>query len=259
MSTFTIDRYLDEKENIFLGTLILPDKSTVTCVRKKVSQKELEFTLKCAEQCKDYVAEIVTHKIEKNFFYLNRYIYLKKYDMDLHQYITQFKPYQKVKIMENFLMFAPQIAQALNKIHDIGIVHNDIKIENCLISKDKLVLCDFEFCELNGFKSSLVSGTDVYTSPEKWSNISNIFYSSDIFSLGIIYFVMLTYKYPWSTPMSILYTDKVKRQNILNKVQHIEIIDLITKMVQVSSQNRPSAKEVYEIISTLNMPNNLSK
>ena len=102
---------------------------------------------------------------------------------------------------------ARQAAEGLAAAHDLGIVHRDLKPENLMIAKtrdgvDLVKIVDFGIAKAAGVdaqkvtKSGLVIGTPDYMSPEQLSG-DPIDSRSDIYSLGIVTFTMLTGKLPF--------------------------------------------------------------
>ncbi|MCM8784953.1 MAG: serine/threonine protein kinase [Candidatus Omnitrophica bacterium] len=81
-----------------------------------------------------------------------------------------------------------RVGETIEYIHSRRIVHNDIKPENILISKNflNLKLIDFGFAQkLRFFKRyNYTGGTDKYIAPERKKGISN--FKSDIYSYGIM-------------------------------------------------------------------------
>ncbi|MFN4227066.1 MAG: serine/threonine-protein kinase [Candidatus Ratteibacteria bacterium] len=81
-----------------------------------------------------------------------------------------------------------RIGEAIEYIHLKKIVHNDIKPENILISKDflNLKLIDFGFAQKIRFfkRTTYIGGTDKYLAPERKKGISD--FKSDIYSYGIM-------------------------------------------------------------------------
>ena len=119
--------------------------------------------------------------------------YLKGYDLDkiinLKKY-TGFSEKDMARIIE-------QLLKALAFIHSKQIVHRDIKPENILFSNKKdystLKLIDFGLATTKRDKKSV--GTPFYMAPEMISGDSCP--KSDIWSVGIIVYLMLTGKHPF--------------------------------------------------------------
>ncbi len=95
-----------------------------------------------------------------------------------------------------------QVLTALEHAHEKGIVHKDIKPHNILIQKDGLVkVYDFGIAESihnpNDPNDTNVLGTVNYVSPEQ-ARADKVGQQSDIYSLGITMFEMLTGRLPFS-------------------------------------------------------------
>ena len=91
---------------------------------------------------------------------------------------------------------------ALREAHDAGLVHRDIKPENVLISTNGAVkLADFGLvravAESRATSSSVVMGTAAYLSPEQISG-ADTDGRSDLYSLGVLAYEMLTGEPPFS-------------------------------------------------------------
>jgi Tol biopolymer transport system component/serine/threonine protein kinase len=95
------------------------------------------------------------------------------------------------------LRIATQIASALAAAHAAGIVHKDIKPENVVVRTDGLAkLLDFGLAVSAGEKDSgLLMGTPGYLSPEQ-ARGETTDHRTDIFSLGVVLYEMLTGQKP---------------------------------------------------------------
>ncbi|KAK0464358.1 kinase-like domain-containing protein [Desarmillaria tabescens] len=89
-------------------------------------------------------------------------------------------------------------------LHKRGVVHNDIKPANILISHKNIpVLVDFGFAEKYGldsetaFHSKVSYGTPEYLSPERAREIPHDCRKSDVWSLGVTFFEILTGRTPF--------------------------------------------------------------
>jgi hypothetical protein len=95
-----------------------------------------------------------------------------------------------------------QTAEALGVAHDMGIVHRDLKPDNIMIAKNRdgsdcVKVVDFGIAKAAGSeaqkvtKTGLVVGTPEYMSPEQLAG-DKLDGRSDIYSLGLVTFHMLT-------------------------------------------------------------------
>ncbi|MFN3995978.1 MAG: serine/threonine-protein kinase, partial [bacterium] len=95
-----------------------------------------------------------------------------------------------------------QILEALDYAHQKGIIHRDLKPDNILIKQDKTIkITDFGISKRIDTTLNLTQdfvGTPWYMSPEQIKN-QKVDNRSDIYSLGIIVYQMLTGKFPFET------------------------------------------------------------
>ena len=104
------------------------------------------------------------------------------------------------------LLWAREIAEALEYAHQRGIVHRDIKPENILLSNGQAVISDFGVAyarhlasqgALTGIGETL--GTPAYMSPEQIRG-EKVDGRSDVYSLGCMLYEMLTGRPPFDEP-----------------------------------------------------------
>jgi eukaryotic-like serine/threonine-protein kinase len=95
-----------------------------------------------------------------------------------------------------------QICNALQHAHDNGVVHRDIKLSNLMVTKQGVLkLTDFGIAkDLDGTLltgANCAIGTAAYMSPEQCRGESTVTGKSDLYSLGVVLFELLTGKRPF--------------------------------------------------------------
>ena len=133
------------------------------------------------------------------------YIVMELIDgITLKQYMDQRAPLS----WRETLHFAMQIAKALEHAHSRNIIHRDIKPHNVMILKDGSVkVADFGIARMASASNTLTKealGSVHYISPEqaRGARVDN---RSDIYSLGVVMYEMLTGRPPYDgeTPVSV--------------------------------------------------------
>jgi predicted Ser/Thr protein kinase len=103
------------------------------------------------------------------------------------------------------LRIVPQLCEALQYAHDEGIVHRDIKPENILVDRaGNVKIADFGLAKLLGQPpvahsltgSHQVMGTLHYIAPEQMEKPLAVDHRADIYSLGVVFYEMLTGELP---------------------------------------------------------------
>ena len=103
------------------------------------------------------------------------------------------------------LAIVPQICEALQFAHDRGVVHRDIKPENILIDqRGHVKIADFGLAKLMRQEPGRVEltmtqqaiGTPQYMAPEQIERPLTVDHRADIYSLGVVFYEMLTGELP---------------------------------------------------------------
>lgn len=113
---------------------------------------------------------------------------------------------------------AVAVLDALEALHGRGVVHRDVKSSNIYISRasdggDRVKVLDLGFAkvedELRLTAKNQLLGTPFYISPEQYVDPTAVDARSDLFSLGVVMFEVLTAKWPYSY---------VSKKELLSKV-----------------------------------------
>lgn len=106
---------------------------------------------------------------------------------------------------EKAIEIIPQVCEALQFAHDEGIVHRDIKPENILIDiRGRVKIADFGLAKLRTdgdrtetlTRTHQVMGTPRYMAPEQMEGSHSVDHRADIYSLGVVFYEMLTGELP---------------------------------------------------------------
>ncbi len=131
------------------------------------------------------------HDPLRGFFFTMEWIQGK----DLASYIAERKrlkddlPFDRHEILRIF----EGLTQALHHAHRQGIVHLDLKPSNILLNSQEIKLIDFGIASLRRLGHSMNrGGTPYYMSPEQLNQKGALTPASDIYSLGIILYQLLT-------------------------------------------------------------------
>ena len=153
------------------------------------------------------------------------------------------------------------IIKSVDLLHKKGIIHCDIKPENVLIGNDfNPKLIDFGFSqkirEKNNYIINSTSGSDIYSPPEirKAFNQGYDGIKSDIFSLGVMLFVLKLAKFPFNLSG---YSDKRYRLIMSKKYDEYwngfkndkvsdEFKDLMNHLICYDPSERLDIKEILE-------------
>lgn len=107
---------------------------------------------------------------------------------------------------EQALNIVPALCDALQFAHGQGVLHRDIKPENILLdSKGRVKIADFGIAKILGeeggdaillTQSGAKLGTAPYMAPEQIEKPSSVDHRADIYSLGVVFYEMLTGELP---------------------------------------------------------------
>ena len=181
---------------------------------------------------------------------------------NLHEWLTQRR--QSVPIAEAVIAIE-RIADAIAHAHARGILHRDLKPANILIEEtadvdtpwsERLRVTDFGLAKLAEETTSgitvddTIMGTPDYMSPEQVASPADVGPTSDVYSLGIILYELLTGKSPhrqttFAATLRSVERDSPPRLRSLRRDIPRELVAICEKCLQKSPADRyPNASEL---------------
>jgi len=144
-----------------------------------------------------------------------------------------------------------QTIHIVNFLHTNDIVHRDLKLDNLMISWDsptkknkveKVRLGDFDFAdyEKDGSLRSIACGSPPYAAPEL-TDINPIYNGkkTDVWSIGVLLYVLVCGKFPWYDPDMIILFQKIKKEPLaLPSHLSSELKDLLSKLLDKDPYHR---------------------
>jgi serine/threonine protein kinase/formylglycine-generating enzyme required for sulfatase activity len=124
----------------------------------------------------------------------------------------------KVSVKEA-LHIVTEVAKGLERAHEDGLIHRDIKPDNIMISKrGRIMIADFglvkQSSEVEGglTAAGAILGTPYYMSPEQCEGVPDIDARADLYSLGLVLYTLLTGQRPveGETPLQIIHNRMTK-------------------------------------------------
>lgn len=123
---------------------------------------------------------------------------------DLDQHLAELAQWNRRMPLERIVEIVEPIVSTLETAHACGITHRDLKPANIFLREDGSVrLLDFGLARLKNAVPLTAAGTVVgspsFMAPEAWSGLSDFMDErADVYSLGVILFLMLTGQLPFS-------------------------------------------------------------
>ncbi|KAJ3373828.1 hypothetical protein GGF31_008713 [Allomyces arbusculus] len=144
--------------------------------------------------------------------------------------------------------FVQQIVAAVDYCHQHSVIHRDLKPENLLLSDDStLKLIDFGFVNTFDGESLLDTfcGSPFYASPQMIRGIRYTGPESDVWSIAVILYAMLSGRLPFDAPdMRKLYDRIASGEYQCPSYFSPGVVDLLRKMLVVDPKRRYTVEQV---------------
>jgi serine/threonine-protein kinase len=160
--------------------------------------------------------------------------------------------------IDEAVKIASQVAQGLSRAHECGIIHQDIKPANVIVTKDRTAkILDFGVARQRHGETLLpdghVPGTVAYMSPEQLRG-DDVDHRTDIWSLGVMLYEMVTGKHPFGSDyqQATLYSVLHQKHRPATSLRP-EIPVALEKIVSRSLEKDPAARypDVKSVIEAL--------
>jgi serine/threonine protein kinase len=166
---------------------------------------------------------------------------------DIYKWVTSRKHFS----MPSAARITKHVLEALAYLHNLGILHRDIKLENILITgEDTCKLSDFGLAVRLGKFEPCCCGSPGYVAPEVLRH-QPYGTPADVFSLGVVLFVLLSGRSPFTgkTPKEILKRNKQAtptfREKDWENVPRLAV-DLVQRMLIPNPAKRITAQRALE-------------
>ncbi|MEP7326995.1 MAG: protein kinase [Gemmatimonadota bacterium] len=165
--------------------------------------------------------------------------------------------------LDDALLIAREVADALSYAHSHGIVHRDIKPENILLESGHAVVADFGIARAvsaaGGSRltaTGMSVGTPMYMSPEQAAGEKDLDGRSDLYSLACVLYEMLTSQPPFTGPT----VESVVHQHLVAEARPVSqlrpavppvIADVLTRALAKNPADRfsPAAHFAAALVS----------
>ncbi|KAG5646671.1 hypothetical protein DXG03_002661 [Asterophora parasitica] len=135
-------------------------------------------------------------------------------DHGLYYEVMEYAPFDLFSVVMSGKMCRPeiycvfrQICDGVEYLHEMGLAHRDLKLDNCVMTKDNVVkLIDFGTATVFHYPGKAhtpatgIVGSDPYLAPEVLSNDSYDPRKTDVWSVAIIFMCMVLRRFPWKIP-----------------------------------------------------------
>lgn len=164
-----------------------------------------------------------------------------------------------VEIFKNILEGIKGLHQVRGDYDDKGIIHRDLKPENIIVNGTSVKILDYGISKIIDY-TALTStgnflGSPLYSSPEQITDSKHIDKRSDLYTLGVIFYEMLTSKVPYEFANLPELIDKIKNETPIPPRKYLSTItnkfeNIIFKLLEKHPYQR--YLNIDELISVFN-------
>lgn len=207
------------------------DKKYICRIKKSSLETENEISIynKLLNTNFDKIANYISYDTILNYTYF------------IIEYIEGVTLYDYVKLNsvddKDIFYILNEILLGLQFLHNNNIIHCDIKLDNVMITNDKQIkIIDFDMSKIittESYLSNNIFGTSKYISPESY-DLGIYTFKSDVWSLGILIYVMITNKFPYN--ISLCVTNSHSNLYRRNEFKHPNM-QLLKKEIKEKSYN----------------------
>ncbi|CAG8559574.1 17344_t:CDS:2 [Cetraspora pellucida] len=142
-----------------------------------------------------------------------------------------------------------QLVNGVNYLHEMGIAHRDLKLDNCMLDESGILkLIDFGCSTV--FKNPFDSpcGSDPYICPESYNKTLYDPRLADVWAMGIIFICMHMGRFPWmiAKPSESSFKAYLSNPDRLFRRIPENSRSLIKKMLDVNVENRATIKDIFD-------------
>ena len=165
--------------------------------------------------------------------------------LDLGKLLTQYAAKGELMTQSDVLRIGRAVASALDYAHAKKVIHRDVKPSNVIVSRDeRVVLTDFGLAlDIQQGSVGEAFGSAHYIAPEQARRSSDAIPQSDLYSLGILLYEMLTGVVPFDDPSPTAValqhiTQPPPAPRTINKNLSVEIEAVLLKALSKSASER---------------------
>jgi PAS domain S-box-containing protein len=218
------------KQQVAIKILPQTGESAVDMQR---AMREIDILMKLSHPCIISLHQVIHHK--QKLYIVMDYVH----GTDLMAYIQSNNGLSEKEAQRCFR----QIVSALDYCHEHGVIHRDVKPKNILVDmQGNLKLIDFGMSNWieEGKLRSTFCGTPAFASPEIILGIKYTGTQVDVWSTGVVLYLMVTGRYPFENVGEVLQSSFKEPPNTVSE----ECKDLIRSMLVVVPDQRTKLSQV---------------